>query len=477
MKKYNIITRLLTICFVLALTVAAQAGNFYLKYEQVVTDSYGNEVGYKTNVITSLNQLPANSPWRDYLNIKLPNGKTIYQYASNISGSLNNDFTMIISDRDQNSYSCKTKNGYQINLYDYVNNYASEASKAFLFLHEFGHTTMLNSYPGSYDFRDLDYGSDGVHYLDEILPNHNTAWVEGWANAFGAHNNNGRIFSIDINTNSSLAFLRNNTFDERARNELFVSKVVFDMIRKLPNGQGCVYEAFAKTGPHHSLYEFCNKYAQLFPEHRGVMAQILMEASLNQASLDDILAYINGGSRTVSPTLYSSLMGLGLVNSTGQQVASNKIGSNNAKTETKQSIFGRLFSWIGRLFGASDTSGALASSVDSMYQSSGASGAVTNIDYSIPLDGSLAVKGSITSGNAGAFNNDSKASSPTEGKIDLSGYDSDQFLELQEKYYKYFAEYNNLMLQGSKADVNKVKVVNENMLAVKKKLKELEKSR
>ncbi len=469
MKTNKIIRILMLLFLVLGLTVSAHAGNFYLKYEQVVRDSYGNEVGYKTNVITDINQLPTNSPWRDYLNIKLANGKTIYQFASTISKDLNNDFTMIISDRDQNSYSCKTKNGYQINLYDYVNNYASESSKAFLFLHEFGHTTMLNSYPGSYDFRDLDYGPDGVHYLDEILPNHNTAWVEGWANAFGAHNNNGKIFSIDINSNASLAFLRNNTFDERARNELFVSKVVFDMIRKIPNGQASVYNAFAKTGPHHSLYEFCNKYSQMYPQHKGLLAQILMEASLNQASLDDILLYINGGSKTVTPELYSSLVGLGLINNQGQQVAGNK-GNVKPAEPKKQSIFGKLFSWIGRLFGFSDTSGALASTVDTMHNT-GASGTINTQDYRVPTDGSLAVKGSITGGG------DIKASSPySEKEKDVSFNGSEDYLELQEAYYRYFAEYNKLMLNGN-PDRDKVGEITSKMRRAKIKLKELEKNR
>jgi hypothetical protein len=477
MKINNLITRAILLFFMLAFALSAQAGAFSLKYEQVIKDSYGNEVGYKTSVITNINQLPANSPWRDYLNIKLPNGKTIYQYATSISSSLNNDFTMIISDRDQNSYSCKTKNGYQINIYDYVNNYASNSSKAFLFLHEFGHTTMLNSYPASYDFRNLDYGADGVHYLDEILPNHNTSWVEGWANAFAAHNNNGKIFSIDINSNSSMAFLSGKTFDERARNELFVSKILFDMIRALPNGQSCVYDVFAKTGPHSSLYEFCNKYVQLYPEHQGLLAQIIMSVTLNEASLDDILAYINGGSRTVSASLYASLQSMGLVNSQGKQVASNNKTNttSTASTGQKQSVFGKLFSWIGRLFGFSDTNGALATSVDSMYNNS-TSGVINSVDKNIDLNGGMAIKGSITATGTATGNNASE-NIISEEKIDLSNYDSDSFLELQEKYYKTFAEYNDLMITGSNTDKSRIKQVNEKMLSLKKKLKELEKSR
>ncbi|MDD3000596.1 MAG: hypothetical protein PHF29_02465 [Candidatus Riflebacteria bacterium] len=457
--------------FMVSSVLSVFAGNFILKYEQVVTDSYGNEIGYRTSSITNLSQLPAGSPWRDYLNLKLDSGKTIYQYASTISKNLNKDFTLTISDRDSNSYSCKTGSGYNVNLYGYVNNYASDASKTFLFLHEFGHTTMLNSYPGSYDFNDLNYGTDGVHYLDEILPNYNTAWVEGWANAFGAYNNKGKVFSIDINSVSSLSFLSDNTFEQMTRNELFVSKAVYDFMKRIPGGQASVYDTFAKSGPHNSLYDFCNAYAKLYPANKAAIAQVLVECSQGKATLDDILLYVNGGSRTVSRDLYNYLTGAGLIKtSTGNQVASN----NNTSNTQKQSFFGRIFSWFAGLFSSKEAGSGVASSVGSALNSvlspSVGQSANGGSDYKISLDGSLAVKGSVGQGSGAV-----SAASPTvDAKITNADYDD--YPALQEMYYTHFAEYNKLMLDGN-GDKERINAVRQKMIAVKNKLKELEKGR
>ena len=466
----------LLLFFMISSVLSVFAGNFILKYEQAVTDSYGNEIGYRTSSITNISQLPAGSPWRNYLNLKLDSGKTIYEYASSISKNLNKDFTLTISDRDSNSYSCKTRSGYNVNLYSYVNNYASDASKTFLFLHEFGHTTMLNSYPPSYDFNDLDYGSDGVHYLDEILPNYNSAWVEGWANAFGAYNNRGKVFSIDINSVSSLSFLSNNTFEQMTRNELFVSKAVYDFMKRIPGGQASVYDAFAKSAPHKSLYEFCNAYVKLYPANKAAVAQVLVECSQGKATLDDILLYVNGGSRTVSRDLYNYLTGAGLIKTIGgNQVASNN-NTTTANTQ-KQSFFGRIFNWFAGLFGSKEggleAASAIGSVVNSVLAPSGTSvgqtaGGVT--DYKIPLDGNLAVKGSVGQGSGSV-----SAAAPNVD-ANLSSADYDDYPALQELYYGYFAEYNKMMLDGN-GDKERINTVREKMIAVKNKLKELEKGR
>ena len=245
----------LTFLFVMVLvafcSMPSFAGNLNLTYEQAITDSYGNEYGYRTIKINSLNDLPLGSPWRSYLNTKLQNGKTIYEYATSISKSLTNDFNLTISDRDNNSYSCKNSDGsYQLNIYNYVNDFATDSSKSFLFLHEFGHVVMLNTYPKYYDFGNLDYGSDSRHYLDEVLPNHNTAWVEGWANAFAAANNNGMVFSYDLKKSDSLEFLKGKSFDEMCRNELFVAKTLYDSFKDIEGGQAAAYDVFSRTAPH-----------------------------------------------------------------------------------------------------------------------------------------------------------------------------------------------------------------------------------
>ncbi|MBQ2594066.1 MAG: hypothetical protein II567_12395, partial [Candidatus Riflebacteria bacterium] len=88
----------LTFLFVMVLvafcSIPSFAGNLNLTYEQVVTDRYGNELGYRTYRVNSLDELPLGSPWRSYLNTKLQSGKTIYEYASSISKSLTKDFNL-----------------------------------------------------------------------------------------------------------------------------------------------------------------------------------------------------------------------------------------------------------------------------------------------------------------------------------------------------------------------------------------------
>ena len=83
---------LLVLAMVFCCTMTSFAGNLNLKYEQVITDKYGNELGYRTYTINSIDDLPSGSPWRTYLNTKLQSGKTIYEYATSISKSLTKDF-------------------------------------------------------------------------------------------------------------------------------------------------------------------------------------------------------------------------------------------------------------------------------------------------------------------------------------------------------------------------------------------------
>ena len=177
----------LAVVILLVFTVMpAFAGGLNLVYEQVVKDSWGNEIGYRKVSFTKPSDLPAGSSWQKYLNLKLPDGKTIYEYALATSQALAKPMTLTLSDRNSNSFTSKSSSSYNLNLYTYINSFSSDSSKTFLFLHEFGHVAMLNAYPSGYDFSGLDYGTDGKHYLDEILPNDNTAWIEGWGNAFAA---------------------------------------------------------------------------------------------------------------------------------------------------------------------------------------------------------------------------------------------------------------------------------------------------
>ncbi len=292
---------------------------------------------------------------------------------------------------------------------------------------------MLNSYPSSYDFNNLDYGTDGAHYLDEILPNYNTAWVEGWANAFGAYNNSGMVFSVSMNSTSSLSFLKDKTFDQCARNELFVSKTIYDLMKQAQGGQSSVYDAFAKTGPHSSLYEFCNEYIKLYPENKALLAQILIENSLGNATLDDILLYVNGGSRTVSRDLYNYLVSAGLLNSNGTQTASKPTTTTTTK---KQGFFSRLISWFANLFNSNKTKGTVASATGSSSES------IPDFT-SMRLDGNMSVRGSVKGHTA--------ASTPlvnSEKVIDdgsIKNVDSMGLEEAYQEYNKYYSQYEQML--------------------------------
>ena len=459
-RKHNNLSIFFVVMSMLLLTtVSAFAGNFTLKYEKVVTDSYGNELGYQTVTVTDIKKLPAQ--WQEYLNLKLDSGKTIYEYASSISSSLNKDFTLTISDRDCNSYSYKNNSSYCVNIFNYVNNYSTDSSKKFLFLHEFGHSTMLNSYPANYDFNNLDYGTDGSHYLDEVLPNYNTAWVEGWANAFGAYNNGGMVFNVDLKQTSSLSFLKDKTLDQCARNELFVGKVVYDLMKNVEGGQAAVYEAFAKSAPHSSLYQFCNEYVSLYPENKAALAEILIANSQGNATLDDILLYVNGGSRTVSRDLYNYLVKAGLINSNGTQTASNQQASNNTSTK-KQGLFSRIINWFSNLFNFNKVKETIASAT-------GKSASSPDSIFDTPLDGNLAVKGSVSSHIS--------ASSPNiETVIDdgsINGLDTMGLTEAQNAYNKYLAEYNQ-MVNDSNADKKKLNETILKMHNAKNKIRALQ---
>ena len=346
----------LFLCFAMVICFALPsfAGNLNIRYEQVVTDEYGNELGYQTKTIRSIDDLPLGSPWRTYLNTKLQSGKTIYEYASTISKSLSEDFNLNLSDRDSNSYSYKSSSdgSYNLNIYTYVNDFGSNSSKTFLFMHEFGHIVMLNTYPKTYNFGNLDYGSDNRHYLSEILPNYTTAWVEGWANAFAAANNNGLVFAYDLKKSDSLDFLNGKTFDEMSRNELFVGKVLYDSFKDIQGGQAAAYDVFGRTGPHYSLYDFCKKYVELYPQNKTALAKILVENSKGAITLNELLTYVNGGSYSVPRDLYNYLQSAGMLNGTSSNnYASNKTNNQTTTTASKPSLWSRIASFFKKLFG------------------------------------------------------------------------------------------------------------------------------
>ncbi len=436
----------LLLIFSILLSAPSWAAAFYLNYEQAVTDSYGNEIGYRTVQITSPDQLPVGNQWRDYLKLKLPNGKTVFDYASETARYLSKPLNMTISDRSSVCYSSKSSYQYNLNLYKYINNYSTDWSKQFIFLHEFGHIAMLNGYPYNYDFAGLDYGDDNKHYMDEILPNANTAWVEGWANAFAASKNNGYVFSMDMKSSSVVAFLKDNSFEEMSRNELFVGKVTYDAMSKLSGGQTKVFDSISKSGPHYSLKEFCAGYTRLYPADKVGLAQILIENSQGKISLNEILSYVNGGSRTVSRDLYNVLATKGYVKpttTTTAQPTNNNQTSNTTTASTNTSgssssssgsIWDRIFGWFSGLFGSRARTPVEPTSMPAM------SGVALP-----PMDSSAALAPSL-----GSETTSSGAIAPAY----TGTYGVDDLVQAQENYYKAFAEYNKAMQnQSSNSEV------------------------
>ena len=448
---------------VVAIALPSFAGNLNLKYEQVITDSYGNELGYRTQTINSIDDLPAGSPWRDYLNTKLQSGKTIYEYATSISKSLSKDFNLTISDRDSNSYSSKASDGsYNLNIYTYVNDFGTNSSKTFLFMHEFGHVVMLNSYPNYYNFGNLDYGDDNKHYLDEVLPNYNTAWVEGWANGFAAANNNGMVFSYDLKKESSLSFLKGKSFDEKTRNELFVAKVLYDSFKDIKGGQAAAYDVFAKSAPHYSLYDFCKSYVELYPQNKAALAKILVENSYGEISLKELLTYVNGGSYTVSKELYEYLSSSGMLNgSASNNYASTKTETTTTTTTTKQSIWSRIASFFKKIFGKKEE--VVASPVN---PTSNVVSVTTDEElFNKYTDGAYSVVGSME-----APERVKPVAPHTE---EGNSFDGMSIEELQNEYMKYYNEYTELV-SSANPDQKKLVAARNKMVEAKRKLNKLQ---
>ncbi|MDD2997965.1 MAG: hypothetical protein PHV05_02815 [Candidatus Riflebacteria bacterium] len=456
--RYRAKQWLVLLVLILYSALPAFSASLNLVYEQVVKDSWGNEIGYRTVKLNSPSDLPAGSAWRNYLNLKMADGKTIYEYARDISGALAKNLNLTISDRDSNSYTSKGSSGYNLNLYNYINSFSSDSSKTFLFLHEFGHVAMLNGYPSTYDFSGLNYGTDGRHYIDEILPNENTAWVEGWGNAFAASKNNGMVFSFNLNDMSSLAFLKDSSFSDMAHNELFVAKVLYDSFNKITNGKSTVFNAISKTGPHYSLREFCQDYIGLYPANKAALTKILYENSQGKMSLNDILTYVNGGSRTVSRELYNYLAQAGLVASTTGTTTrpttptSTTTTTSTSTSSSNTSFWGRIASWFGGLFGGGANSPTVAKPSASVESTDSAAAGAT---ATVPADSATAPELPGTSNSEfGSINDLGRA---------------------QELYYQYFAEYNRLM-GSSGSTKQQVVEARSKMMQAKQRVKELRQS-
>lgn len=458
----------LVIILLLISAIPAFAASLNLTYEQAVTDSWGNEIGYRTVRLTSPEQLPVGNPWRDYLNEVLPNGRTIYTYLKETSQYLSKPLNLTVSDRDDVCYSSKRDSGFNVNLFKYVTEFPTSDSKRFIVLHEFGHIAMLNAYPSSYNFSGLNYGADNRHYMDEILPNYNTAWVEGWANGFAALKNNGMIFNLDMKMDYPLAFLQNKTFDEISRNELFVAKMVYDTCKQIPGGQNKVFNTISKSGPHYSIKQFCNAFTKIYPNDKIALAKLLIKNSKGKINLSDLLAYTNNGSRTVSRDYYNYLSTVGLVkpvsNSSNTGQSSSNVASNQPtpKPARRTSIWGRIFDWFARLFGSKSQSPVSPIQSVSTSMALAPQPSTNNADAPAP-NMSTEVLHTPSMPTAPSMGN--HATSPI-----LSGNGSANIAQLQEEYYKTFAEYNKLLASNS-GDRAKIHEILNKLSSIKARLK------
>jgi len=431
--KSNIF-RLVVVVFLLFLPAVLWPATLSVIYERTVKDSYGNDLGVLKTDVNSLNDLSPSNPWFSYLSNKV-DSRDLFTYTQDIAKLLGRPLTLTISDQNKVSCSYKNSDGYHVDLYKHVTQLGSADGKKYVMLHELGHVAMLNAYPSYFDFDGLNYGSDNLHFLDEILPNYKTAWVEGWANAFAALKNNGKIYTIDLNSDSSLAFLKDNSFDEMSRNELFVAKFLFDICRKITSGKDKVFNVIAQTGPHYSLKDFCRAYLSKYPQDQIGLAQLLDQLSGGKISQSELLSYVNNGSNIVSRDFYNYLM------SRGQN-----------QTTTKKSLWASIVDFFSKLFGQKSTDGF-------------ASNAANSLSATVPQNPgpSIGISGSVEAPSSPA------AQPPSETNqlqsVDDSVSVPSDFAAAQEEYFQAFAEYLKVISAKSPDPVKTQKALNRHRKA------------
>ncbi|MBF0501509.1 MAG: hypothetical protein HQM09_15325 [Candidatus Riflebacteria bacterium] len=473
-------TLMLTSMFFILAASCLHAAALNLVYEHVIYDSSGNEIGTQRQTINSYEDLPPGNPWRMYLT-ELIGTQTLLGYVQNVSKSLAQPLNMTISDRDLVSASSKTSDGYNLTLYKNVTQYSSDASKKFVFLHELGHIAMLNGYPASYNFSGLNYGTDGNHYMDEILPDSHTAWIEGWANGFAATKNDGQVFTLDLQSDSTIAFLKDDTFEEMTRNELFNARVTDDLLSNGSTGRNKTFNAISCTGPHSTLKDFCNGYLSLYPQDQVTLAQILDHDSQGKMSQNDILAYVNGGSRSVSPGLASFLNnrdGTSIVSTNTDPTSSTSstgyTGSGStSSTSSSGGFWHSIGSFFSRLFGGIFGNKANAAATPT------AAPVAPSVEQPAGFDGRLNKGGTAVSPDQTiippAASREPVSIYPSNGSTAVSGV-NENFTIVHDNYMRAFATYNGVLLKYP-SNAPEVKMALENLRAAKDRLNALRRER
>ncbi|MBP7633584.1 hypothetical protein KBA41_05410, partial [Candidatus Ozemobacteraceae bacterium] len=206
------------------------------------------------------------------------------------------------------------------------------------------------------------------------------------------------------------------------------------------------------TGPHASMRDFCRAYVKTYPADQVALAKLLDKIGYSKASLNEVLDYLNGGSRTVTREFYAYLQQRGSI-AGGSTTGST---TSTQTTSTKTSFWSRIANFFSGLFGSrSSTSTSAAAPQPSVTV--GSSAQYGQVYTSHSSDTSLAP---VAPGE--------NLSAPRE--------DSAQKLSsAQEEYFAAFAAYNEA-LSRRPADPAAVRAALERFKAAKAALTSLKDS-
>ncbi|MFZ5950238.1 MAG: hypothetical protein ACOYXC_06015, partial [Candidatus Rifleibacteriota bacterium] len=168
--------------------------------------------------------------------------------------------------------------------------------------------------------------------------------------------------------------------------------------------------------------------------------------SSGKISLNEILDYVNGGSRTVSRDLYNYLVSAGKIKSTTTQTSNTS--SQTTSTSSSGSIWNRIFGWFSGLFNRSNSAPVAAAPSASVE--------ISNADIASPAEAP-----------AGAT-----APELPGGQLDSSISSITDLASAQEAYYKAFADYNRLLAAKGQQS-QEVKNALQKLQQAKAKVKEL----
>ncbi|HPT46066.1 MAG TPA: hypothetical protein PLM07_09215, partial [Candidatus Rifleibacterium sp.] len=224
----------------------------------------------------------------------------------------------------------------------------------------------------------------------------------------------------------------------------------------------------SSTGPQYSLLQFCQKYVSTYPDDKAALAKVLFDNSQGRMTLDQLLLYVNGGSRNVSRALYNYLATAGLVAATTgtttqpTRPTTPTTTTTTTTTTTSTSFWGRLSSWFGKLFNFGAGSPSLPTPA-------------VSVEVSGAMAGSSDAAGAYPSVSASAeapINNTGSIAAETTSTGDAAAASIEDLGRAEELYYQCFAEYNRLMA-SSNSSRQQVSEAHNRMLQAKARVKAL----